>query len=296
VLNNSGKGGAPRDAKPPTHFVQNVVWEMPELSDEDFTKFQELLYRMTGIALNASKKPLVSGRLMSRLRLRHVRTFGDYYRIVSEDAAELQTMRDLLTTNETRFFRETVHLDFFRKELERLTREKTGPIRIWSAACSTGEEPYSVAMICAESLGITGDFEIVASDISGKVLAVARNGVYPIEKTHQIPEQLLKKYCLKGFGSNQGKFCIITKLCQHISFQQINLLDPPKFSRAFDVVFLRNVMIYFDNRTRGNILQSVVETLKPGGCFIVGTAESLVGETSRLENVGPNAYRKPGLV
>ncbi|MCE9600306.1 MAG: protein-glutamate O-methyltransferase CheR [Spirochaetia bacterium] len=268
-----------------------MTWQAPALQDQEFKLFQKLLYDTTGIALNDGKKPLVSGRLMSRLRHFELRTFDDYFRLVKRDAVECQMMTDLLTTNETRFFREPAHFVFMREKLLAMKGSR-GVIRAWSAACSSGEEPYTMAMTCAETLGIDGGFDILGSDISQRVLDRAERGVYSMERAEGLAPDLLKKYCLRGVRSNEGTFCISRELRRHVKFRQINLLSPPNDLGHFDFIFLRNVMIYFDAVTRKQIVDRMMHVLKPGGFFVIGTAESLISVTDQLETAAPHVYRR----
>jgi len=267
-------------------------WQMPLLNDQEFGRIRRLLYETTGIALNDTKKPLVSSRLMNRLRHLEIQSFSAYYQLVKADPDECQVMTDLLTTNETRFFREEAHFTFLRKELESPQSKRSLPFRAWSAACSSGEEPYTIAMVCAEVLGMEGQFEVLGSDISQRVLDRARTGVYTMDRAASVPPAMLKKYCMKGVRTNEGKFCVVRRLRDHVTFKQINLLSPPVDTGGFDFIFLRNVMIYFDNATRKQIVDRMIGSLKVGGYFVIGTAESLIGVTDTLESADSHVYRR----
>lgn len=265
------------------------------ISDQDFARFQSLLYKIAGIYLAPSKKVLLVGRLAKRLRALNLASFADYYRLVTaaEHGQELQTMVDLLTTNETYFFREPKHFDFLRDEII-ARRPRGGSFEVWSAACSSGEEPYTLAMVLAEALG-EAQWKITASDISTQVLERARRGHYPLERSRGIPQALLKKYCLKGVREQAGTFLISRELRSRISFMQVNLIEPPPALGPFDVIFLRNVMIYFDQETKRKVVGNLITRLKPGGWFIVGHSETLNGiiEPEQLAGVRPTIYRKP---
>ncbi len=265
------------------------MWQMPELTDAEFSQFQKLLYDLTGISLNETKMPLVSSRLLPRMRQFECRSFSEYLRIVRSDAAESQHMTDLLTTNETRFFREDTHLEFLK---EALAREPGRPYTLWSAACSSGEEPYSMAMVCAEALGAEGDYRILGSDISQRVLDRASRAMYAMDRASAIPLDLLKKYCLRGVRTNEGFFSIVPELRRRVEFKQVNLLEIPPNLGIFDFVFLRNVMIYFDQPTRARIISSIVPLLSSKGYLIIGSAESLLGVSDTLESVQPHVYRR----
>ncbi|THF65073.1 CheR family methyltransferase [Pseudothauera rhizosphaerae] len=264
------------------------------IGDQDFARFQALLYKQAGIHLAPSKKVLLVGRLSKRLRALGLASFGDYYRLVtSGNAQELQTMVDLLTTNETYFFREAKHFDFLRQDILP-QRPRSTPFEVWSAACSSGEEPYTLAMVLAEELG-GAPWKIAASDISTQVLERARRGHYSLERAQGIPPALLKKYCLKGVREQAGTFLIGRELRSRVNFMQVNLIEPPPAIGPVDVIFLRNVMIYFDQDTKRKVVANLLTRLKPGGWFIVGHSETLNGiaDPEQLAPVRPTIYRKP---
>ena len=261
------------------------------LSCTEFQQFRSLIHQIAGISLADTKKQLVSARLAKRLRALQLTTYGAYYNVMMKDAAELQVAVDMLTTNETYFFREPKHFDFLR-DVALPELRGSGTLRVWSGACSTGEEPYTLAMVLAENL-VGRRWEIVASDISSRVLDKARHGRYPLNGTRGIPEALLNKYCLKGVGANHGCFMVEPALAAKIDFQAINLNDPIPKIGMFDVIFLRNVMIYFDNDTKVQVVKRLVSHLKPGGYFLVSHSESLNGVTDELRVVKPSIYRRP---
>ncbi|QZI68425.1 protein-glutamate O-methyltransferase CheR [Pseudomonas protegens] len=262
------------------------------LSDGEFQQFRGMIRDVAGISMSDAKKQLVSGRLAKRLEFFKLSSYGGYYRLLMKDKAELQVAVDLLTTNETYFFREPKHFDFLQHEVLPELRGN-GPVRIWSGACSTGEEPYTLAMILGSSLGAR-PWEILASDISSRVLDKARAGRYPLDAIKGIPPALLNRFCLKGVGSNHGVFIIEPTLASRISFMPINLNNPLPAVGQFDVIFLRNVMIYFDNQTKTQVVQRLLGHLRPGGYFVISHSESLNGITDELQLVRPSIYRKPG--
>jgi len=267
--------------------------QLNTLSDLEFAKLQRLIFDIAGIHLAPSKKVMVAGRLAKRLKSRGLSSYGEYCRLLlsGEDRAELQLAVDLLTTNETYFFREPKHFEFLRDQI--LVRRKPGqPFRVWSAACSSGEEPYSVAMLLADQLG-EADWRVVASDLSTQVLAKARNGVYPVAAAEKIPPAYLKRYCLKGVGEQEGRLLVDRPLRERIEFRQINLNEPLPRLDSFDVIFLRNVMIYFQAATKAQVVARVAERLKPGGHLFIGHSESLHGLTRDLQPVQPAVYRRP---
>ena len=264
------------------------------LSDQEFALFQKLIYKIAGISLSDAKKILLAGRLTRRLKHHNLPTFTAYYRLLAsgEHPDELQMMVDLLTTNETYFFREAQHFDFLRDEL--LAQRKGGAaFRVWSAASSSGEEAYSIAMTLAESLG-QAPWEIVGSDICTRVLAKAATGHYSLARTDGIPAGHMRKYCLKGVRAQAGTFLIAPELRKRTRFYQINLMHPVEADIGdFDVVFLRNVMIYFDPPTKTRVVQNLLPRLKTGGHLIIGHSETLTGIADGIVPVRPTIYRKP---
>ncbi len=191
--------------------------EITALSDQEFILFRTMIHRVAGIHLSEAKKALVSGRLSKRIRQGGHRNYGDYFRFIQGNREEHQVAVDLLTTNETYFFREPQHFDFLRETV--LPELRSRPrMRVWSAACSSGEEPYTLAMVLAESLGL-GAWEILASDISSRVLDKARGGLYPLAGTENIPRPYLVKYCLKGTGLQEGNFAVDPALRERVSFR-----------------------------------------------------------------------------
>jgi chemotaxis protein methyltransferase CheR len=243
--------------------------------------------------LSPAKKALVAGRLFKRLKHYDLDSYGDYFNLIMSDqyGDELQIALDLLTTNETYFFREPKHFDFLRQHV--LPMATPGKIfRLWSAASSSGEEPYSLAMTLAEGLGTT-PWEIIGSDISSQMLAKARTGHYAMERANTLPQPLLVKYCLKGTGSQQGTFLIDRALRSRVDFISVNLNEVLPELGEFDVIFLRNVMIYFDQETKRKVVARLLPRLKPGGYLIVSHSESLNGVCDTLKLVMPSIYRKP---
>ena len=269
--------------------------DQASISDEEFALFQRLIHGIAGIHLADSKKVLLVGRLQRRLRALGLDRFADYYRLLGSGRHpdEQQTMVDLLTTNETYFFRESRHFDFLREEIVG-KRDKQRSFRVWSAASSSGEEAYSVAMVLAEALP-SSNWEVFGSDISTQVLAKAKTGRYPLKRNEGIPEACRRKYCLPDEQSSEGSFLIAPTIRKRVRFAQLNLTQavPPAIG-AFDVIFVRNVMIYFDSATKRKVVANLLPRLLPGGYFIVGHSESLNGITDRLSAVRPTIYRQPG--
>lgn len=263
------------------------------ITDREFGLFQRLIYRLAGISMSDSKKVLMVGRLGKRLRHYGLDNFADYYRLLAsgEHPDELQLMVDLLTTNETYFFREPAHFDFL---AQFAARRRGANFRVWSGACSSGEEPYTIAMVLAETLGLSANWEIVASDISLSILERARSGLFPMERGSGISEKLLKKYCLKGVREQAGNFRVDTRLGERISFRQLNLIDLQAGGLGqFDLIFLRNVMIYFDNETKRKVIRNMLPHLRRDGVFVVGHSETLNGLTDELVALRPTLYCYP---
>lgn len=255
-----------------------------------FELFRRLLYVEAGISLSPSKKSMVEGRLLCRLRHYKLANYGAYFGIVERDLHdELQTAINILTTNETYFFREPKHFDYLRDSV--LPGWHSGPHRIWSAASSSGEEAYSLAMLLAEHCQ-TGAWEIFGTDINTKVIQIACSGQYPIQRAKDIPVTFLKKYCLKGVGDKDGTFIIGPPLKAKVSFTNANLQRDLTAFGFFDVVFLRNVLIYFDLNTKRTVVGRLIHQLKPGGHFIVGHSETLNGICSELQMVMPSVYMR----
>ena len=263
------------------------------ISNIEFARFQQFIYQAAGIQLSDAKKSLVSSRLAGRLRQRAVASFGEYFQLISSasEAAETQIAIDLLTTNETYFFRERKHFDLLRRvTAERLSSPRE--FRVWSAASSSGEEAYSIAMVLAQQLG-ERPWEVFASDLSTRVLARARAGHYPMERATQIPRDFLQRFCLKGTGPQQGTLLVAPELRARVRFEQVNLTRPLPDVGQFDVIFLRNVMIYFDVKTKRTVVDALRSKLRPGGYFLIGHSETLHGIDDRFTALAPATYQKP---
>lgn len=263
------------------------------LSDQEFGQFQTMIYDIAGISLSPAKKPLVSGRLAKRVKHYNLDSYSEYFRILmqKDKRDELQVAIDLLTTNETYFFREPKHFDFMRQHISAMRRPGR-PFRIWSAASSSGEEPYTIAMVLADVLGEDA-WEVVGSDISSRVLEKARSGHYPMTRIEGIPKSYLSRFCLKGTGPHDGTFLIDRSLRKRVSFLQVNLNETLPKLGEFDMIFLRNVMIYFEMETKRKVVERILPLLRPGGYFVVSHSESLNGITDALKIVTPSVYRKP---
>lgn len=260
------------------------------LKDSEFILFQKMIYETAGINMSNAKKPLVSGRLAKRVRHHGLDSYGDYFKLLSSsNDNEFQIAVDLLTTNETFFFREPRHFDFVRDRI--LPQWQSGPRRAWSAASSSGEEAFTLSMVLAEH-SPTQNWEVMGTDISTRVVEKAQRGLYPIERSKNIPDSYLKKYCLKGTGSQEGKFLVTKELRSRVKFLHANLKNNVSKLGKFDLIFLRNVLIYFDLPTKQHVVSQIVRQLKPNGYLMVGHSESLHGVTDAVQVVQPAVYRK----
>lgn len=263
------------------------------ITDKEFAQFQRFIFDAAGITLSSSKKALVCGRLAKRVHQHGLNNYAQYLDMLSSGEAsdEVQTAVDLLTTNETYFFRESKHFELLR-ELAREHRGQTRPMRVWSAACSSGEEPYSIAMVLADVLE-HGAWEVLGTDISSRVLQRARTGHYPLARTRLIPPAYLKRFCLRGVGAQDGTLLIERELRQRVQFMQANLNAQLPRMGPFDVIFLRNVMIYFNGDTKRQVVARVLGQLERGGHLFIGHSESLHDITNDVVQVSPAVYRKP---
>jgi len=263
------------------------------LTRKEFAHFQELIFKMTGINLSEGKRNLLVGRLARRVQALGCESFGAYFDYLTKgkNAAELQAMVNLVTTNETYFFREPKHFDFLQQQAAQHRHEGKGTFRVWSAAASSGEEAYTVAMVLAETLG-KRPWEVMGTDISTKVLTTAQGGHYPMARTEGIPLPLLKKYCRKGIRQQDGTLLVNKELRQRVQFLHCNLLAPTGVTGKFDVIFIRNLLIYFNIETKKKVIANLLPFLREGGHLIVGHSESLKGISSALVQELPSIYRR----
>ena len=265
------------------------------LSPKMFERFCRLVYDKAGIALGPQKEALVSARIGKRMRALGLATYEDYYRRVEDDASgeELVEMLNAISTNVTHFFREARHFEILRDLLRQWEAAGQSSYRVWCAAASTGEEPYTIAMTLRSSLRDASDVKILATDISTKVLQIAKAGVYEARHLEKVPERMAKIYFRKRATSEERRFEVADELKRMITFARLNLAHPPyPMKGPFDVVFCRNVMIYFDNVVRKGLLAEAWRLLKPGGYLMVGHAESLSGMLSDFKSVEPSVYVK----
>lgn len=263
-----------------------------EITPAEFQQISEFLHRRTGIRLVPGKEALVMGRLDRRLRQLGLDRYGEYLDLLRQPGNDEEAGHavDLLTTNETFFFREPRHFEHLRRVVVPAHRGGR-PLRVWSAAASTGEEAYTVAMVLAEALPGDASWEVVGTDVSTRVLHTARCGVYPIAAAERIPVPLLRRHCRKGLDEYAGMMAIGPQLRARVTFVHANLLDDLRRLGRFDVILLRNVMIYFDAETKAELVKRLTEMLYPGGYLIVGLSETLNGFQGGLRLTEPSVYR-----
>lgn len=276
--------------------VAHILASRP-LADKDFKRISEMVYSLCRINLHDGKKALVQARLNKRLRQLGIDTYPEYLELVQSDDTkrELTYMIDTLTTNLTFFFRESDHFDYLRDEvLKKIDPGKDKKLRIWSAGCSSGEEAYTLAMVAREALPDLDrmDALILGTDISTRVLAVAREGSYPEVRFRDTPAPLRNKYFEKD-PARPGFCRAKSELARLIRFRKLNLMEPWPMKQPFDVIFCRNVMIYFDKQTQHELVQRYFDALRPGGVFMVGHSESLTGIQHRFRYARPTIYIKP---
>lgn len=277
------------------------------LNHEEFIRIRNYVYRTAGIIIGDEKKSMVISRLWRHVEKLGFTDFGSYLKHL-DSSAGIQSkaqMLDLLTTNETYFFREPAHFKLLREQI--LPEFSQRAPRVWCAAASSGEEPYSLAMVLAEKFGLQ-NWQLLATDISSNVLEKAGRGMYRMERIDNMPEHYMKKYCSRGTDHYDGWMIIDRCLRARVTFAQHNLLQRPDFTHLqsslvastadsrFDVIFLRNVLIYFDQPTKQRVLEHLVSALRPGGWLITGHCESLNGLSLPLQQLSPSVYRHANLV
>jgi chemotaxis protein methyltransferase CheR len=266
------------------------------LRPEEFEKFSRLAYEQIGLDLHNGKEGLVAARLGKKLRELGMKSFQTYYDYVKADrsGAAMEAMVDQLTTNHTSFFREPRHFEFLCGTIFPALRSRS-QIHIWSAACSSGEEPYSIAMSLLEEWPHEAAMKvrIKASDISTRVLTHAKRGVYKAERLSNVPEAMLHRYLLKGQGSFANSFRFKDNVRSMIDFGHLNLMEQLPEQYCCSVIFCRNIMIYFDTPTKQRLVERLSQRLEDGGYLLIGHSESLNNLSHGLEYISPATYRKP---
>ncbi len=272
---------------------------LPALTDREFALFQRLIHREAGIWLAGTKRSLLVGRLARRLRELRLASFGEYHRRAVAEPAELVRLLDAITTNETHFFREPAQFDFLAERLcpawEREAAAGLRPrrLRLWSAACSTGEEPYSLAMVLRDRLAAGWDIDILASDLSTRVLERARAGVWALDRMQGIGEAHRRRYWLRGIGPEAGRARVGPQLRGMVRFARLNLREPRyPLTAGFDAIFCRNVLIYFDPPSRRQVIARLLSHVAPDGYLFLGHAETLTGMNGPVRSVMPAVYQR----
>ncbi len=263
------------------------------LNDRDFATVRRLIAEYAGIKLSLQKRNMVYNRLLKRLRARRLSDFGAYLELVQQEGSgEREAFVNALTTNLTAFFREPHHFDLLLARAQAHAAKRGRPLRCWSSACSTGEEAWSMAMVLREA-DCAGD--VLGTDIDTDVLATAHAGVYRMERTAGLPQERLRRHFLRGTGANEGLVSIRPELRPMVRFGQLNLQSPvwPAQDR-FDVIFCRNVVIYFDREFQRKLLERLAELLVPGGLLMVGHSESFPAAHPAFRSCGRTAYERLG--
>ncbi|WP_028022327.1 CheR family methyltransferase [Enterovibrio calviensis] len=280
------------------YFVEPMcIGDAEEMSKQEFDYFSTLIFQHAGIKLEVEKRSMLEMRLLKRLRALKLGSFGEYMRVLKQDTSgiELIAFTNLITTNKTSFFREQRHFNVLREDILKRTRpEKTF---IWSAACSSGEEPYSLAMQCEviKSEQANFDYRILATDVDTQRLDMCALAEYPDEQREDIPKLYQHQY-IQRITRDSDTFTVVERLKQNIKFRQHNLIHyPEKFGIQFHYIFLRNVLFYFPPSTGEKVVRALVSQLQPGGLFFVGLTESLQHMDVGLELVDVSVYRKPEL-
>ncbi|MBN2644271.1 MAG: protein-glutamate O-methyltransferase CheR [Desulfuromonadaceae bacterium] len=278
----------------------NQTTAMMAISDKEFEALRTLIYQRFGINLTDEKRSLLVGRLQKMLKTQHLATFQDYYQYLEQDRSgkAASDLINLISTNYTYFNREKDHFDFYLKTAlptvcEQLKRKNQKDLRIWCAGCSSGEEAYTLLMLLHEHLGSEyGQWSggLLATDISERVLSVAREGIYAADKVGSLPENLQRKYFTRR---PDGRMQVIDKIRQEVTFRRFNLMNTTfPFKKPFQIIFCRNVMIYFDQPTRNALVQRFARTMEPEGYFFIGHSETLGRDSEFFRYIMPAVYQK----
>ena len=273
------------------------------MSDKEFSLFSAMIYSRLGIKMPPVKKLMLTSRLMKRLKALGLKSYKEYYDFLCSDrgeSEEFNKMIDAVTTNKTDFFREPDHFNILVKTVlpelvqsENFNERKM--VNIWSAGCSTGQEAYTLTMVLSEFFsGNRNKFSILATDISPKVLQAGYDAIYTESVIQPIPVAMRQKYLMRGTGDKSGLFRIIPALREKVSFKQLNLMDGQfKVGSDMDIIFCRNVIIYFDKDTQIELFKKFYKHMVPGGYLFIGSSETLYGINNDFIPAGPTVYRKP---
>lgn len=270
------------------------------MPDRIFKQISNFVYNQVGITISQGKKTMLEARLQKRLRVLNLKDYTAYCAYLFSPQAmerEIPELIDAVTTNTTDFFREPKHFEFLSKTLLPTWFDQYGAssmLRLWSAGCSTGMEPYTIAMVFSDfrEQNSLFTFSILATDISNKVLREAANGIYDTERVAPVPKEMKHKYLLRSKDPAKHKVRIAPALRNIISFERLNFMESFQFKNKLDIVFCRNVIIYFDRKTQENVLSKFCGQLKPGGHLFVGHSESLAGMSLPLRQVAPTVYER----
>jgi chemotaxis protein methyltransferase CheR len=270
--------------------------EVNGIAPEDYEFIRRTVYEHSGINLGAEKRTLVAVRVTKRLRALKLPDFDIYCRYLrsSKGKQEMPLLVEAVSTNHTYFFRETRHFDFLRDVIApQWKAHGIGCVRVWSAAASSGEEPYTAAIVLAEALGFEADWRIVATDISARMLELGRGGIYSEDRLTHVPAEIRGRYFQRGVGASDGRFRVKEEIRRRVEFAQLNLLQLKyPFTTEFDVILCRNVMIYFDREAQQTLIQKIFPHLLSGGHLMVGHSETLNGLRHPLTVVEPAVYKK----
>jgi chemotaxis protein methyltransferase CheR len=265
-----------------------------EITEAEFKEVSDILYRLAGINLKDGKQALVQARLSKRLRATGINSFEEYLHLVKSPsgAKELAVMIDYLTTNKTSFFRESAHFDFLEKTV--LPKLDMSRVRIWSSACSSGEEPYTIAMVLREAISDIDrrDVRVLATDISRRMLGRAQQATYTADTISEVPVEIRRKYFTGMRRNGAMDYQLSDQVRRIVRLAWLNLMEPWPMKGRFNVIFCRNVLIYFDRRTRAELINRFWEMIEPGGYLFVGHSEGLSGISHKFNYEKPAVYRK----
>lgn len=274
--------------------------QIAPLNDADFSKLSNFIYVNYGIKLPLAKKIMLQSRLASRLKINGMKSYAEYTKYVLSGNAsdnEIVNMIDLVSTNKTDFYRESAHFDFMKEVVlpNYLAKDTHQPLKVWSSASSSGEEAYTIAIVISEFIENNRkiEFEILGTDISSRILEKAKMGIYPMDRVDVIPLSQKKKYLLRSKDQENPMVRIIPQLRAKTSFQRLNLMDPAyNVPKDFEIIFCRNVLIYFDRETQEKVINKLCMHLKPGGYFFLGHSESISGIDVPLKQLKPTIFVK----
>ncbi len=265
------------------------------MSDRALTGFQTLIFKVSGITMSDAKKSLIAGRLTKRLRALNLNSYDEYLHYLTKGegahSGEVENFTNLLTTNETYFYREPQHFSFLKKEVF-CKHNSDQATRIWSAASSSGEEAYTLAMVLAEEFGVNANWTVMGTDISTSMIKAAQQAIYSEQRVRMVPDDIRYKYLLKGTGEYNGYVSVVPEIKKHVHFEHYNLVESTIKTELFDVIFCRNVLIYFNQQTKKKVMKRLCRQLKQGSYLMTGHSESLHGMLPELKSVSPSVYLK----